>query len=342
MNNTALLYAAKSIASTIEKEIKTVNNMVKEDINIKFLMDAKTIPQESAHFYENLKDMYVNIDFGNNVVLPFYIDRNIACCLKTLKPKKNRVMKSITDLKKHFGLKTKDSIYDVAAKIEELYGFDLKIEEKPVVSYVSKKASLGDALGTLSGTPWEASLKRFMGEAEKIIGHPEQLIEDEKLLKSAKKTLNILGKMESKQKAILERNPPQNDNFVEVRHSTRKSFDKESVQEFLKVLASEDIQEYSNITRESREEAGLKMVGIFHLDELVEISPSLQSVLDMELSAKISYQIEMSKQDKEEEDLKASANENNKEEVGYDHFIEELSEEDLEIEEEIESLGYKL
>ena len=301
MKNPETLFLIKNLANSIKKNMESASSAIKDQADIEALMMAKTVPQENAQYYRNLRDIYKKIDFGNNVKLPFYIDNNVATCLKIITPKNPKPkLKAQRDLKELLGLKQSSSIQDIQEKIKEMYDFEMKVVEATSVKYNSGKSdNIPSALSSIEGSVWEASLKKFMGEFEEIGGDPEQLALDANAVKKAKKIRSILSMMENKQKAILEKNGVEENPFIKESMTTRKQFDSESEGEFLSHLKSNYPEAYMDFIKESKIDPSIKFMGVFHLDEIIDISPELRSILDIELSNKTNYKVKISKEEKE-------------------------------------------
>ncbi len=335
------MLAIRTLQNGIKKEVSSANNLVKELADVEALMDAKIVAQENMEYYTNLRDMYVRVHFGNNVILPFYIDNNVATCLKVSKPRESneRKLLSVTKLKELFGLKRSDTIEDVQVCIKEEYGEELRIETETKSYFKSKKTPIVEAMSALEGTAWEASLKRFMGEVEPLLGNPERLASDSDLVRKAKRISSILSMMEEKQKKILETKEVEPNLFIEKATKTSKSYNKEDVEAFLKVLQKENRAEYERLTQnKSKEEPSMKMVGIFHLDELIDISPDLQSILDMELNNKVDYKIKLFQSGKLNSDIEEKHEIQEQNDVSVDMGAQGLDDE-VSIE-EIEEMEY--
>jgi len=297
--NDAPLYIIKDLKAKIKKELEEANGLIKSSLDLDALSSAKTVKKDSMEYYTNLRDMYVRVDFGNNVILPFYIDNNIAISIKPPKEAKydgKRKLRSIKEVANVLGLKNKATIDDVQEEIKKRFDFYLPIESKSSSYFKRKTKPEGNPLQYIENTPWEASLKKFIGEFEKVAQQGEALVSDAGAIKKMKKISSILGMMELKQEAILKRGESQeNSPFLSVTNKNSRSFDSDKEKEFLDILKTRDFTVFELITKESARASSAKMVGIFHLDELIEISPSLQKVLDMELRNKTNYKMKLLK-----------------------------------------------
>lgn len=305
MDNPSTLFMIRKLQSGIKTQIAEAASMVKEATDIEALMDAKIINHENIDYYENLHDIYVKVNFGNNIILPFCIDCNIATCLKVETPKEDReiTLKSLTALKEIFGMKKKDSINDLAEEIKARYGFEIKLDVKKGETRLvsSRKSNLNDAMISNQGSVWEASLKKFVGELTEIGSNPEELAQSSDSLKKVKKISSVLEMMENKQKALIEKKGLEENQFIsQTISSDGFVFNEESEKKFLDLLETKFPEDYKELTKEKGiDEARLKMVGIYHLQEIKEISPQIQSLLDREISNKVNYKVKLLKEEQE-------------------------------------------